>query len=92
MDGSKTGEESMYEKSEVGRDLGSTCGLLQVGMPGTASNSVHVQGSSEYQERVERGLSGDDKPIALLLGPAHDLSAMYGPDYSTIKHLPTPFC
>lgn len=56
-----------------------------------AANSVHVQGSPEYQERVERGLSGDDKPIALLLGPAHDLSAMYGPDYSTIKHLPTPF-
>lgn len=38
------------------------------------ANSVHEQGSDEYESRVEKGLTGGDKPIKLLLSAAHRLS------------------
>jgi hypothetical protein len=39
-----------------------------------AAKSVHEQGSAEYEERIQKGLTGKDKPIKLLLGAAHRMS------------------
>lgn len=39
-----------------------------------AADSVHAQGSPEYEERIQLGLTGKYKPIKLLLGAAHRLA------------------
>jgi hypothetical protein len=39
-----------------------------------AADSVHVQGSAEYEERIALGLTGKYKPIKLLLGAAQKLA------------------
>jgi hypothetical protein len=36
-----------------------------------AANSVHEQGTPAYEMRIQKGLTGEDKPIKLLLGAAH---------------------
>ncbi len=39
-----------------------------------AADSVHEQGSTDYEERIQKGLTGKDKPMKLLLGAAHRTS------------------
>jgi hypothetical protein len=39
-----------------------------------AADSVHEQGSEEYDERIQLGLTGRYKPIKLLLGAAHKIT------------------
>ena len=39
-----------------------------------AADSVHERGSAEYEDRIQKGLTGKDKPIKLLLGAAHTMS------------------
>lgn len=38
-----------------------------------AANSIHERGSPDYEERIQKGLTGKDKPIKLLLANSHRL-------------------